>query len=270
MSQPIVNLDYGLQQSRVRRRWRRILICASLIGIGLATSYWWEDIVSSVRKAQMLHAQQRCLEYQIDPARVVYDEDNLDFSKLLAQPRYSIPADSSGRKFAAVWQLPPELRAYPFATDKLYNYGFHRSGAALLFMHERTTPGGHRVLVCALAWVYSDFNASSHPLLYIDVRAYAPATWHTAPQIVGGICPPTRIWRLDPNKPVRLYGGRSDPSDASRFNVDYELFDGSSQTKPSAPKRGTFQGRTKDKTRAFAFDFPIAIEFDARDGDPGR
>ena len=95
-----------------------------------------------------------------------------------------------------------------------------------MFMHERTSPSGHRRLVC----LYCFPDTHSFIPQFIEGYNYqadviAPATLKTNAKFI------PRFWAIDvlsgyPVKPpnLRIYAGQLDPRDASKFTIRYEIW----------------------------------------------
>jgi hypothetical protein len=252
-----VTLEYASRQSWMRRRWRRMALMVLLV-CALAAGLWYRhDIDWAVRRGWLLQAQRQCLNFNMLPTRVAYEEDAARSVELLSSHGDYRPAklDAAGQRVGAMW-WPKEVQNYPEAS----RYFSGQSGdAALLFLHERKTRSGLAVLVCAMAWMD---RTGSYPLVRFGVRAVTPATWQTDLQTAGGLGAfPIDVVRYYERTPLRMYGGQPDAADASRFTVEYEL----------NGRRGSLEGRVKDAARQpGSSNLPVEIEFDVRPGGPSR
>lgn len=173
--------------------------------------------------------QSRCLAYAAPPDQVVYEEIA---GRLPGQAwpwnGYSV---GDGTPMNGV-RNHGARHFIPTPWIKYRGYTFDR---AVLFLHERTTPGGvrHLVVVECLPrgrWFDGVIN-------WLDPWAVKPVGWLREP--------PT--WRhntsggmygrpFPPPDTVRFFAGQPDPADASHFTIRVE------SQGPSGPVRGTIHG----------------------------
>jgi hypothetical protein len=178
---------------------------------------------------------------------VAYEEDPAKAQALLALPDYlPAKADAQGTSTAALW-WPKEVKGYPEAT----RYFSGKSNMGLMFLHERTTPKGRRMLVCGM--IYPD------PKLLggrsFGVRAVDRATLRQAPDTAGGhwfVFP--NFDNFHPDRPLRVYAGRADPEDPSHITIEYEY----------RGKRGVLDGWLRDAVNPVGTDLPVEIKLEPR------
>jgi hypothetical protein len=246
-----VKLQYAPRRSGVRRRWKRVAIGLALL-LPLGAGWWWRnDIKAYFATANLLRAQERCLEFDPGPDRVAYEENPARAQALLAQPEY-LPAkvDVQGAITAAVW-WPRVVREFPDAT----RFFSGKSNMGLLFLHERVTPGGRKVLVCAM--VHPDPALTGGRSF--GLRAVDPATRRRLPETAGGLW--TVFPELDPyvdGRPLRVYAGRPDPADPSHFTIEYE----------ARGKRGVLDGWVLDEPTTSNSGLPVTLKLDFRPDGP--
>jgi hypothetical protein len=229
-------LDYAPAPPR-RRRWlRRAAAGILLLAVALAGWRWGPGAWT---QAQRLYWQRRCLSYRASPEMVVYEEEPRAAAALLASHSAygayllrrgtgGAASGSSGATSAAAhvpvcWvrltALSPEIRSFA--------PGPTRAGrGAIVFLHERTSPAGHRRLVCVRYFPPADsFTATFIDGFDVECLAVHPATWSTGPITIPGINAFDVISgfpRRPPN--VRVYAGQVDPDDPSHFTVRYQMW----------------------------------------------
>jgi hypothetical protein len=121
----------------------------------------------------------------------------------------------------------------------------------LMFLHERTTPKGRRMLVCGM--VYPDPNLAGGRSF--GIRAVDRATLRQTPDTAGGhwfVFPEFREYITD--RPLRLYAGRPDADDLSHFTIEYEY----------RGKRGFLDGWLTDAVKPVGTDLPVDIKLELR------
>jgi hypothetical protein len=219
-------LDYA--PAPRNRRWiYRVIFASLLVGLSLVAwkwgPAWW-------RRAEILYWQHECLQFSLSPDTVVHEEDPTDAAALLAGPKYhpyplqrhsSSQAAPSRATAAALgvtdWNklttvlpvpLPPLIKP------------------AIIFLHERVSPGGHRRLVCVRYSPRGDtFAAEFIQEFNCDTFTVTPGTWSQPP-----IYTP-QGWLYDietgwPRKPplVRIFAGQLDPNDPAHFTIRYRMW----------------------------------------------
>ena len=247
-------LDYAPPRPWARRYWKRLTPIVLLLAIA-GTGWWWRrDLVHAWRRHAYLRAERRCLAFRPEPDRVAYEEDPARAGQLLAASGTEylphVEQGHDGPRTLALW-WPKVVREFPDA----FRHVQHPGRKALLFLHERTTPKGRRVLVCTMVYVRPD---SPTPLLTFETRVSDPATWDLPPRVAGGSLEVLEnVWNYYSTKPVRIYAGRPDPADPSRLTIDFEV----------AGQRGVFEGRVTD---AQSEGLPTEFDLRTRRGDPSR
>lgn len=254
MAEGNVTLEYAKRPTWVRRRGLRATLIILLLGAIVAGAWYRHSIMWAARRGLMLHAQRQCLDFTTPPGRVVYEEDVTRASELLKQADYrptTLTAD--GQRIGAVW-WPAEIRNYPDAS--LWPKGT-AGEEALLFLHERRTASGQTVLVCVKAWMDRRLRR-----VRFGSRAVTLATWNSDSQTVGGRGGGAfEISDYYERTPLRIYAGQPDPSDASRFTVEYEL----------NGRRGILKGRVTDSNKPpGASNLTVDMELEYQRGDPTR
>jgi hypothetical protein len=266
-----VTTPLGYAPAAPSRRWRRWLRRASLllIVVTIAAGIRWGP--SYLARVQALYWQRRCLRYSPPDDLVVYEQGGsaqariaagggyLQVGQRLLVPQPGTQPSSSSLPIAAAhvpdcWRqyvracAAPGLAQWLATANRRVAFGMRGPSsaptAAVLFLHERTSPAGARRLVVVL----SDFMADTSPkfITGYDVEgfAHAPATWSHPPS--EDVC----FWSIDvldsvsPTSPrVRVYAGQPDPSNASHFTIRFEV-DGVQRTVDGYLQDGPVAGST--------------------------
>jgi hypothetical protein len=234
------------------RRWiYRAIFASLLLGLSLAIwkwgPAWW-------RRAEILYWQHECLQFSLPPDTVVYQEDPAGAAALLAgNPNYhpypfqrrSGPQAAPTRATAAAFEVsdwnkltavlpgfysPPIMQGPPgyvlFTPTTLPGSPAPLIKPAVIFLHERISPGGNRRLVCVSYGSQGDtFTAQFVHGLNCDTFTVAPGTWSQPP-----VYSP-KGWEYDilvdwPRKPplVRIFAGQPDPNDPAHFTIRYRIW----------------------------------------------
>jgi hypothetical protein len=238
-------LDYAPPRPFLRRRWKRLALVALLLLVATAAFVCRARLSAAYARNAYLRLQDRCLDFAPPPGRVVFDETG-SAPALLASPGYA----AASRTFA---DDPPTVLWHPEPFKTFWpSVGFPSpmpAGAALLFMHERTTPAGHRHLLCVLAWLDVNLTTQRQNLV-VCMYEIGPATWGVPPTVMDGnllrinaLFGPMDTNHPDyylPHKPLRIFAGQADPDDPSHFTIDYE----------TGGQRATLDGYMRDRVAA--------------------
>jgi hypothetical protein len=236
-----VRLDYApLYAARRRRRLRRVVLGVGLVGL-IVAGVWFGPAVW--RGARVMYAVRYAMGYDAPAGTVVYRDDPITWRPLLANlPAPSLPAASP-----ATWAADPApFTRLAAVSDPGYVTMFSRGGSGLspgplVFLHERTTPKGERLLVTVrlTGVTYYPWDggtlACSYSALLLRTAEWRPPTGKALIRAWGGVHIPTASeandWsptKPDPGTPatpgeVRVFFGSADTADASRFTVPYEV-----------------------------------------------
>jgi hypothetical protein len=220
-------LDYA--PAPRNRRWiYRVIFASLLLGLALVAwkwgPTWW-------RRAEVLYWQHQCLQFSLSPDTVVYEEDPTEAAALLAgNPEYHpYPLQRRSSMQAAV--SPATAAAFGVSEWNKLTLVLSRSyspliNPAVIFLHERISPAGHRRLVCVRYGPQGDtFSAQFVQSLNCDTFTVIPGTWSQPP-----IYTP-QGWEFDvltgwPRKPplVRIFAGQPDPNDPAHFTIRYRIW----------------------------------------------
>jgi hypothetical protein len=200
MSEQGKPLEYGQVPVGTRRRrvLRWIVVAALLIAAGVVVRYRgpiWERV-------KYVRAWSAVANHDLAEGEVVYSADISDVRRLKNDPRYTFIAQSDGGY--VLRNAPPELATI---------FGTLAPARAPAFIGERRTPDGKRVLVAAQVsntWVTLGASVTGGPWEFGQRR------------LPGGAATPGRlIERMGQNK-LRIFAGRADPKDPSRFSFEFD------------------------------------------------
>ena len=215
-------LDYAPRNASLRRRrvrrWLPLLLCMAALSV-----LWFcrDSLERSYSRAWRLYIQHRCLNYTIDPRRVVYEENAEASAALLNEADYRQVTRANGgevtlwdpRLWDQIWPSWPD-GAVPPATR------------GLLFLHECRNELGEPTLISVHARIGSHSGQFGSEELLFEVREMIPGdAMH--PNLPGTALT-TSIPRLQFHaraQPLTLYGGQADPLDPSHFTIRYRLGD---------------------------------------------
>jgi hypothetical protein len=228
MSIDTPRLDYAPAPTFLRRRWKRIVGAMALIMCVAGAFVFRGELRAGWARYSYLRLQRSCLDLSPAADRIVFDETPTAPALLLGTDYLGAWRTSSSDPATALWR--PELfKEYWPTVRRLYP---PPDKAALLFLHERTTPSGERRLVCVMAWL--DVLLGTHQqFMTIGIYEIDPATWKNNPaqknevvrRIEGmfGPADPNRIDYAVPRKPLRIFAGQADAQDRSHFTIEYEV-----------------------------------------------
>jgi hypothetical protein len=220
-------LDYA--PAPRKRRWvYRVMVASLLLGLALVAWRWGP---SWWRRAEILYWQDQCLQFSLSPDAVVYEEDPTEAGALLAgNPKYhTYPLQRRSSPQAAP-SLATAAALDVSDWDRLTSMlpGFHPSllKPAIIFLHERISPAGHRRLVCVRYGPSGDtFSAQFIQSLNCDTFTVTPGTWRQPPIYTpqGWAYDVLTVW---PRKPplVRVFAGQPDPADPAHFTIRYRIW----------------------------------------------
>jgi len=221
-------LDYA--RPLRRRRWGRVITISILLLVVSAGAYWRQPLTT---KARLLYWQRQCLNYTRPPGTPVST----------TQPSAAVDADYAPVNFLRIptpYVLSPkafrnfeaEQRSIAQILSMRVQQGMPWGSIykpPIIFLHERTSPAGHRRLVqieCGAA------NALRIEWS-LDARVIEPATLtHSSREVT------KRFQRERSGRFVdaELHFGQPDPTDPSHFTIDFTAED----------RRGTVDGWLHD------------------------
>jgi hypothetical protein len=278
-------LGYGRAPSRLRRWLRRLFLLAWFAAFcWLAYDKWG---VQARLLGLLIYRQHECLTHTEPADRVVIDLYPLRVPALGAQKSYRLAPHTtnlfgsgvSNPIFAAAYQgiddvdrsrsdanamwdhyqlilHPPSkedlIRAWMDFDGSLGNPGTEPDARFLSYMHERGTGNNpSRLVILAGAW----YGARNGVELEADVyeRSYSSPGKQLSGRWNERRGTSLRIRSPDKSPTLRLFAGRSDPNDASRFTLRYE----------TATGNGTIEGRLSadDTVMLRVLDGPIVPGF---------
>lgn len=231
-------LDYAPPAPRRARKIAKYVIGVLLL-IAILLSGWaygpW-----ALRRGDLLITQHRCLVYSQPPEKEVYEEDPIESAKLFQSDAnyssYRIRRNIAGKlaesdTFAAAY-IPACWRQFSRATstDPLTS--------AIVYLGERTSFSGHRRLICIRYYAETfsftpDFRQGYNCATEVitpatitrdsDAGTYAAlARFHLAIGTAAHDQLGATFAHHAPN--VRIFAGQSDPNDASKFTIRYQMW----------------------------------------------
>jgi hypothetical protein len=239
MSQPPfpVPLEYAVASPRWKRHIGRSILLATLLAM-IVIGWRWGPYLWG--RSKLLYFQRQCMNFTAPPDKVVYEEEPTAAAVLLQDKRYGIyllnhtlrNGGQSGFVKAASF-IPPcwqsfeaiALKSRPLAKRAMSRRGTGGT-AATIFLHERTSPAGHRRLISVSYFPETaEFQPAFIPGFDYDTQVLSPANWT---QSVGETF---RGYAFDvmsgyPLHPplIRVYAGQPDPNDPAHFTIRYQMW----------------------------------------------
>jgi hypothetical protein len=228
-------LEYAPAPPRWRRPARRIVL--GLIVLATTVCCWrWGP--HAWHQSQLLYWQRQCLNFSASTGTVVYEEEPTAATVLLRDPKYSLyvlhrepggPNNHPTTVQSAV-VYPRCLHALDALTTSpmippasIFNWV---GPGAILYLHERISPAGHRRLVCVnYAPDADNFRSDFMQDCNTDTCVASPATW-TRPFTLVPQVYFDDILTWFPRRPplVRIFAGQTDPNDPAHFTIRYQMW----------------------------------------------
>jgi len=217
-------LDYAPRPPRLGRRTIWLSIAVGVVLVVIAIGYWQRSRIEAYRQqAIMAWVQWRCLNATTDPSVVVYEEEPAAVQRLLRDSNYiPLPLGTAGRESDQWKAFMKVLGTGTFLWGQ-------RLPAGTVFLHERYTPSGQRMLVWA---VYGPdrFGTGRGGLLTLLLRVKSLGTagdldcglFAEDSQVFESSGPVAALPHPAEHK-VRIFAGQADPSDRTKFYFDYEI-----------------------------------------------
>jgi hypothetical protein len=208
-------IDYAPSTSR-RGWWKRYLIIAVLILLGLWGTYKWRAIERLYATTQAYMWQRRAMRFTLPENTIVYSDDPAEISTLLKRPNYFSPASGG-----PVHYEPPPLRqmlGWRQIHDGAPSMGRNQSGG--IFLHARMQSDGKKRLVAIAVFPFSPTGVNSRYLVLYGA-AIQPGSlthmWEAGTAIALLNIP------LKPSDQVTIFAGRADSADASHFTIPFQI-----------------------------------------------
>ncbi|HWE03972.1 MAG TPA: hypothetical protein VG326_16325 [Tepidisphaeraceae bacterium] len=233
-------LNYAAAPKARGLRRAAIWLLIGFVPIGAALVYRnWEDVKKYAGRAGELWDQRRCLVYSAPADQIVYTEDRDEAKRLLGLSGYFSPHDNGRPDDVFAAYAPPEY-------VKVHGKDAEH---AVLFLHERRTPDGKRVLVL----VSYECTLMVWPVCTFGTRELATLTTDPPPSQHGlagcmDVRPDPRRRRLT------FFAGHADDSDPSHFTIAYRAAGGAGTVDGYVRDDGTVTMSVRDGPAAGAWD----------------
>ena len=206
---PRMSLSYAPRLPWHRRRSSRRV--AALIASLLVTAAAWRWGPTGWRHVRLLYWQRQCLAYVAPADQVVLDDDPIVAAALLKREGYRNLAGAGS---------PPVAGFVPRCWAEAMRATTGPPAGSVLFLHERTSPGGQRRLV-----ILQLPGSGTPPLTGSGIPALIePATLTAAPKFHNAVISADVdvSWPDLPRRSTRLFAGQADPADASHFVIRFQ------------------------------------------------
>ena len=198
-------LDYAKRPPRARRI--ALLIFALLVLTALVP-LTIKYARATAERFELRRLYARCAALAASPDTLIYDEDPIEYKKLLRQPDYLEVGGHHG---------PLAFRTLgPWEQFIEANHG-RISTNGTLFVGELTTPSGQKRLVGV---DITGWSRGGPVILFTYARTFTPVTLTRLPTLTTST-PSLNLGRTEGI--LRLLAGQADASDASHFTVRYTL-----------------------------------------------
>ena len=224
MASEQIQLDYAPPR-HLSRKWiiRTAIILALVACIALLIRNW--PAIST--RVAYWRVQRRCLLYTAPPDQVVFSTRSAEAKAMQHRPGGYHGVYIPGRFDIAGFEPPELTRFIRFDHQVLYDTPRHN----VAFMHERTSPAGHRRLIIISAdatgggRIFGFWRTVLEPVPMFSGRRHS----------FGAMMP----GMFESDGDFRVFAGQVDPNDASHFTIRFEL----------AGQPGLIDGRLKDNDR---------------------
>jgi len=208
------------RNSRRRMKLAGIIVCAAAAGVP-----GYRLLRPHFPQARYLYWQHQCMRYTVSPDFVVYEEDAVRSSAMLASgPPYQ-RVNSLGDPKAAGLDAQPA----GYVPPPLSRLG--TKWVCIAYLHACRLPDGEQRLGVLGIQVFQR-GPDGGRVLELYGTGKTPASWQPGSTVQGSAGRKASIPLL-PRHRFRLYAGQPNPQDGSRFTMRYEL-DG---------RGGTIEGR---------------------------
>jgi hypothetical protein len=207
-----VPLGYARRPSSRRKSVRRVTAALLLAAIVAGGCRWGAAVVD---RAATLYWQRRCMNYEPEQTRVVFDNDTARAAALLASGRYR-PAVRAAAPGTTARQLTAAAGDVPCWVALCRRVGLappatRSSGTA--FCHRVISPAGNERVVSVEV---REISSGTSPDLALQVTVIVPGSWRKPPLVASG---PGHYVSVDATPPTRVFAGQRDPADASKFSI---------------------------------------------------
>ncbi|HET6247653.1 MAG TPA: hypothetical protein VFE47_08155 [Tepidisphaeraceae bacterium] len=216
-----VELSYAPRPRRRSRRRVALFSVLIVLAVTAVVTRKWEK--AAWQQGVYLYWQHRCMTYTAPADKIVYEDDPVAATRLIATGANYYPP---GRLLfnESWWPTPPRSWRPPalYAAPELDHVSISPiERAGTLFIHERSTIGGVRKLV--VVWIgCASFGPNGHGLV-VSGEAITPARFAFGSTMIREPYGPYICVELKSSDHLQLFAGRPDQKDASRFAIAYLL-----------------------------------------------
>jgi hypothetical protein len=193
-----------------------------VLAVAAVVARKWEK--AAWQQGVYLYWQHRCMTYTAPADKIVYEDDPVVATKLIATGANYYPPgrllfDESWWPTPPRSWRPPALYAAPELERLSVAYPTERCGT--LFVHERRTIGGIKKLV--VVWIgCASFGPNEHYVV-LSGEAITPARFAIGSTVIRSRYGPDISLRLKSSDHLQVFAGRPDQKEASRFAIAYLL-----------------------------------------------
>jgi hypothetical protein len=220
----MVILQYSTKRPRLQRLIKIAIVCI-FVGVVCCAVKWGP---LAWRRVRVKNLESQCESYSEPATTIAYQgnsPESLD-SLLESDPARYVLTDDGALRISPYWDglelaiRPNAKRPIPHSITRVTTPAvWFRYTRATLFLHERTSPAGNRRLVVVQVADVADFVGA----------VVMPGDWLNGPALVPGTDWPdvdkdsTQMlyWIQRTNRKVVMYFGQVNPSDSSRFTINF-------------------------------------------------
>jgi hypothetical protein len=216
MSEPESNILSYAPARRFRRKIRKIDVAVVLVFLIAVIAFInWGSIQQFYIAARTQLAERRCMQHELPDGAIAYTDDD---SVSALMPQQSYQRTGAGR--ATMYQ-PAALTTMWAWESKGYPGPARKQRGAVIYLHERTAATGVKHLVWITVEPRFSSPDASRDLTFSSTtklkgaftsRAYGAIVWKHR-----------FVFSGSSSDRLTLYYGKSDPTDAARFTINYSF-----------------------------------------------
>ena len=228
------------------RKYAMAWLIGTLIAITFVLGFFGKSIVGRVL---FYSKTQKFAAYEPEAGQVVLDTDSKEQERLLKLPGYQTMSSVFDPKEKAVIFSPDLWRNHPFGIQP---------SCPVFFRRMRNAKGDQRLVSIVVKTFELSRPVGNQRVVYLQARSMAVPDFLSAPPEMDQ---PETLWQSNPrgsllvkvrqSERLRLFAGRLDPRDPSKFTIDLSVDDKSDQMLGQLQDDGTvtllpqFQGKNR-------------------------